>query len=897
MTTETRTPAVHALNAAQQAAVSAGLDRPLQVIAGAGTGKTEVIARRYVRLFEHLHQRGFTDPAAHLLVVTFTEAAACEMVTRIAATMQTTLSGTPLQDSFQPGRDPAEPLGGHWVGTFHQLATRLLRAQNNQRRQPDFRVLDSLQQRLLFRRLVERLCAGELAGESVAVFDRFGLNDLDPHLLSAARLRVVPGVDVRAMVSADWLYAIIQQIKSAGLSPSAFRQTALRQSADWTTHLLALPAFAETHSDPAEVMQAHIAAWRQHLTAWSDAGWDPLSEAVASAERKAGKREGLSATEWAEPVKPLATAMLRGEGRGKKRVLIPQAPDELLWRRQLAGEQGVTDMLAAVYAHYQATLHQQNACDFDDLINGALDTLLSEPAVEQQWRGRFEGIIVDEFQDSSHSQLMLLQRLMRPGAANLTVVGDLKQSIYGFRFAQPENMQRIVQGADPLTVSLQTNYRTHGDILSGVNRLTAELTGNDDRQTLQSGRDFEALPLPPVTWVSLAGEAPMAEQQTSEARCLAHAAQEASRFYPWRAMAILATSHQKLGTIQRHLSAAGIPAVRAKHVGFFAEPVVQQALALLTLIDRPGDRLAWTTVLQPVLDQATLRQWLTPLADEEGETAGRDARLGQRLLALCSAHPALAGLSERLTSALNAKQQVRERPAPHGLVQPLLAWLKERCPAALDEDAQKRVDALLTMADGLILSVQESLREGRHTPVSIPEVLALIAEYQADASLELPVDNPLRDENAVQLMTIHAAKGLEFPVVMVAATEKVFVRPDTGVATFDPQDPGRPGFGMMIHKPDQIASLKHQVYRMIWKKPRALAEARRLFYVAITRAQKHLVVIRSGASAPWTDAALYAPLPSWRLIDESHDPAAFRQEWLTDQSSSSSSSSASSSLV
>ena len=138
-------------------------------------------------------------------------------------------------------------------------------------------------------------------------------------------------------------------------------------------------------------------------------------------------------------------------------------------------------------------------------------------------------------------------------------------------------------------------------------------------------------------------------------------------------------------------------------------------------------------------------------------------------------------------------------------------------------------------------------------------MLEILEQYAADPSQELPVSEELSGEDAVRLMTVFAAKGLEFPVVFVASSEKgrAAGAGDDAMVQFDPQYAGKKGFGLMLGKVKGQVNLKREVYQKSWNAPRAKLEAQRVFYVALTRARERLYVIRSSHSPDWTAAALY----------------------------------------
>ena len=139
--------------------------------------------------------------------------------------------------------------------------------------------------------------------------------------------------------------------------------------------------------------------------------------------------------------------------------------------------------------------------------------------------------------------------------------------------------------------------------------------------------------------------------------------------------------------------------------------------------------------------------------------------------------------------------------------------------------------------------------------------------YQNDDNPELPFSASDVSENAVQIMTIHAAKGLEFRAVLVAVTGSAQKGGESAPLLFDPQFGQRPGFGLILGTFENSSTLKKELYRQMWEKPREEAEAKRVFYVALTRAMEKLVVFRGDKSESWTDPSHY-PAEQLEIFDE-----------------------------
>jgi superfamily I DNA/RNA helicase len=891
------------LNERQREAVLASPDQPLQVLAGAGTGKTELISRRFVQLVREFRARGVARPVDRILVVTFTTDAAAAMRARIH------------QRLVEHGEEDLGP--GAWIGTFHQTCMRLLRHHPLEAGlPPDFAVFNPLEQESLFKQLMERVLTGQCA-DLTPIFRQVGLTmgasaDLPPDVLSLPRLResrlgALNG-DLDDLLDPDRVFRLINRIKTAGLSPADFRATAIRQSEAFTRRLTGLPIPHDKSLNKADNVCLKLAAWRDALAPWAFPGWDPIRDAERKAERNGGN---ATPSLYKNQLPGLAGLYLA------PRSFEPLTPDHAWAEAALESEKALIDILTGIYALYQDALLAHGACDFDDLTNHAA-RLLSRPHIGERYREHFEAVIVDEFQDSNGSQLHLLERLTRPRAANLTVVGDEKQSIYAFRFAQPENLDLVFRHAPARRVNLQTNYRSRPPILHAANHLTDLLTERPDSHLHPPAREGDRLPLPefprvtgvrldapvptdtqdPTAETSTGKHRPIAEQKEREARFIAV---EIARLVREEAIlfsdvAVLVKSHGKAEAIQRVLREYGIPSVRQKSLGFFREPVIKDAMALMRLVRHPADDASLVRLLQGRLNQRQIRDllgWKRFLAESEQKPVSLleaclqpPASLGEpygcgsppESLGLQATPDTSSSLSEPVVDAVSDLAR-RLRTAHAGRFrQPVagifrsLARVLGLIDIRLPEWRRKEDRIRLRTFEKLLHAISLTTRRIGQPPPAFEEVMDRLEGYAANPRLDLPVSEDPGNEDAVRIMTIYAAKGLEFPVVFAACTEqgRVSRGGDDAAILFDPQYEGKNGFGLILGNVDGQPNLKREVYRKCWLEPRAAREEQRVFYVALTRAKERLYIIRSSQSFPWTDPDDY-PHRAIRVLSETRD--------------------------
>jgi DNA helicase II / ATP-dependent DNA helicase PcrA len=514
------------------------------------------------------------------------------------------------------------------------------------------------------------------------------------------------------------------------------------------------------------------------------------------------------------------------------------------------------EVLHTIYDRYQSWLRDAGRMDFDDLILAVIDALRSVPEFHERCRQRFRHIVVDEFQDTNRIQLDLIELLAAPGFSNVTVVGDAKQSIYGWRDAEIENIRTRFPGRRlPLTLN-RRSYQEVLDCATAFIRRDADFEGEPE---------LEASRGPGGQVVSVV----MAADSSREGELVAS---EIGRLLaggrPAREIAILAHSVKQLPReFEEALRRQGIPYVTSSGSGFFDREEVKDVLALLRLVVEPMDDAALVRVLQgPVvrMDDAAMYR-----------LAAR--RFGKRGM--------------RVRDCLDAA-------AADGWpdLEPALARRVEHALRVTDELGTARDG--LTVADVLNRLLERSgylrhcqlraRREGPRPVMNVRKVFDMASNFERDTApagigdfvthldriidTNLPVGEPPPEEtDAVRVLTVHGAKGLEFEVVFL-----VNVRPpnprDTERLFFDPD---HFGFVMKWWRNDRHPRYKEHV-------PGAAAltlarqERRRAVYVALTRARDLVYVSASRseggpAEVDVEDDDHFAEILSWAL---SHPEAA-----------------------
>ena len=537
---------------------------------------------------------------------------------------------------------------------------------------------------------------------------------------------------------------------------------------------------------------------------------------------RAGLRRGFSifdADDQLAIVKDLATPGLKKDALWALQNLVSTAKNAALTPEQAmaAARSAREQEAAALYARYQARLQAYNAVDFDDLIRLPLQLLEADADLAAGWRERIRYLLVDECQDTNGAQYRLLKQLAGPRGA-MTCVGDDDQSIYAWRGAMPENLDQLAVDYPALKViKLEQNYRCSGRILRCANTLIAKNPHAHLKQLWSQHGDGE----PVRVWECRTNEHE-AERVAAEIHYL-HQAKE----IPFGEFAILFRGNHQSRPLEKALQLLRIPYHLTGGTAFLDRGEVKDALAWLRVLANPDDDAAFLRAIAAPRREvgATTLEKLAAMAQTAGLPLSRAASQVGFLKQLTPR--AAAGLDE-FSRIVERLRDIAERVTPAELVpllaeqSGLLAMVRAECK---DEASFQRRKANLEE----LASWFEGARGGG--PGELAAQLALLS-------------NADRGEpgNAVRLMSLHAAKGLEFRAVFVIGCED----------------------GNLPHE----ASLEEN----------RLDEERRLMYVGITRAKERLYLAHSAQIKRWGDVQRLLPsrfldeLPPGDLLRDGSDP-------------------------
>ena len=516
---------------------------------------------------------------------------------------------------------------------------------------------------------------------------------------------------------------------------------------------------------------------------------------------------------------------------------ISNHKNELIGPEQAAAEaseagEDLPRIIAEVYGEYQRRLRAANALDFDDLIGETVAVLQAFPQIAQYYRRRFRHILVDEYQDTNHAQYVLVRELVgretEDGVtpAELCVVGDADQSIYAFRGATIRNIEDFERDfPNATTILLEQNYRSTQNILSAANSVISRNAGRREKRLWTDSGEGELI----VGYV--------ADNEHDEARFVAGEIDAlADRGdISYNDVAVFYRTNNSSRALEEVFIRAGIPYKVVGGVRFYERREIRDIVAYLRVLDNPGDSVSMRRILN------TPRRGIGDRAEAcvavYAENTG--GSFNDALQAAAEGRvPMLNTRSEKcIASFVEMLDELRGR---------LDGELGELVEAALDRTGYRselenssdpqdlarldNLNELVSVAHEFSTDLANEEALGEPEDEDIPDT-GVLAKFLERVSLVADADElPEHGAGVVTMMTLHTAKGLEFPVVFVTGWED----------------------GMFPH----MRALGD---------PTELSEERRLAYVGITRARQRLYVSRAKIRSSWGQPMLN---PESRFLKE-----------------------------
>ena len=837
--------------------VVASLDTNFCVTSGAGCGKTRVLVERYVRFLEADRDL----PLERLAAITFTENAAAEMRDRIRRACREHV------DAARLARDPVRVktwLQRYWdvdiapINTIHGFASSLLRRYPIEAGvDPNFALLDEAQAALLRKDVVaaavERLLARGDA-HLVTVIEQLGLTEAREVLAEVVAEERETLQRVAGPVMARGDDEILTGLKKAFDEKTTGRLRGAAGGPEFIEAVATLERLSGDTQDKREQVRREAVDQVQRLR---DARTADIARAAAERLSAINLRGG-SAANWPSKEDLQAAGAALGVVRQAVREALEGLPpfDEALERRHLALARAFYATAGRLIEAYEAAKREQSALDFEDLQIRARDLLRHAPRVLEECRRRFRAILVDELQDTNFLQFEIVDLLvsgdagrhkeppLRPGA--LFGVGDPKQSIYRFRGAQVEVFERALRRAGPAgRRNLGESFRLHPGTADLVNHLFGALMG-DRYEPIEGKRpqrneavgELHIVVEPEGERLDVA-TACTAEAQRLAARLreivetkavtVADAAAPDGRPARYGDVAILLRRTTHLHLYEEALEREGVPYYVVSGSGFYKQQEVLDVIHLLRVLDDPRDDLHLAGVLR------------SPLFAVSDEALYQLRRLGPSLHEALPSATSADGLDPedrrglaRAAAALPQWIASKDRLGLGALVDRVV-FDSGYAAASVGRFGGARAYANLRQM------VELARRFERDGLTALGDYVDYVTDFMQGEMREeqAPVEAPGGD--TVRIMTIHKAKGLEFPVVALpdlahapqGSRSPVFIHPAAGLAVRlrDEDGQGQTSAAMALARLDDADAERD--------------ESNRLLYVAITRTKEYLILVGS----------------------------------------------------
>ena len=871
----------------------------LLVSAAAGSGKTRVLTERLMRWITEGDAPRSID---NFLIITFSTAAAAELRSRISEELSARAAADPGSKRL---RRESALVRRAQIGTIHSFCSALLREYAGRAGiAPDFAIADEDRARELRRLSLETVLEAAYA-------------EAEPGFIQLADT-VGAGTDDRRLESLVLeLHGKLQSHARPGdwaARQSELFETGAEDAADtpWGRELLESAAdellwwageFDELVRSLAgfeKMGKAYVPSFSETASSLRGAakraaeGWDALREALPIEFPRLGTlRGGGEDPELAERAKARREACKKAAKRLEKGFTLPSAQLLRDMRATAPAMRALLKLVGDFDAEYTRRKRRRSLLDFADLEHLAA-RLLTEPdgsptETAREVSRRYAEVMVDEYQDVSLVQDMII-RAVSDGGRRLFMVGDVKQSIYRFRLADPTIfLKKYESYADapqpegvPRRVFLRESFRSRGEVVDAVNAVFGCLMSKglgemeyDERARLRAGLEYPGVvPVPELVAVPLPGADEDEERPDKIEVEAAYAARMMRRLVETGAkiseggalrplgygdIAVLLRSVNVSGPVWRRvLAREGVPVEAGQSGGFFEAPEVAVIISLLAIIDNPRQDVALISVLRSELFGFTNDE-LTEIRLMSGE--------GDFYAALS----ARAQVSEKARAFLDTLARLRDFARDSELA--TLIWeiyeslgCMALCSAMRDGEGRRaRLLRLFELARSFETTGWRGLRR-------FLDWLRSMRERGEEPAF------PDEDGGAVRIMSIHRSKGLEFPVVFIGDTARQFNRSDLrGSVLVHPELGLGPKFTDAARGIEYPTLARRAVANRLERE--LLSEELRLLYVAMTRARERLFITCAMADPQKTMDKL-APAAQEHIPAQALLPMRSMAEWL-----------------
>ncbi len=817
-----------ALTPSQQQAVYS--DRHSVLIANAGSGKTYTLVRKYIHLLE-----SFTDlSVSQIIAITFTENAAAELQEKIAKGIRERIDE--LQDS---GTHPEAistlykalyEIDSAPISTIHTFCSHLLRNHPIEAKiDPAFVVIEGIERKLLIDECIDTTFHTVLTSiynneENYlplrTAFMLYGRQRLKDTLATMLDKRFTAEAATN-FFSARTDTEILKELHEEYIS-TVIQVLASEDTAEGLSRLRSLIIAGKKGEAAHEAYNNYLAAKNpeQKITAFYELCEQWLTKALTPLATVFGRKETVSAQEAAS-----ITSVLLEEAL----CYVPAIADAQAFTQlnevTFSGLRAVLELYRLVLSAFNEQKQQFGFLDHDELIERAM-ILLEEPEVAREIAAEYRFCFIDEYQDTDERQYRILKALTQAFTNHIqsVIVGDPKQSIYRFREANLEVFQQTVEECLAITgdekpIELRESFRMLEAPLGVINQITDRLFGvRSDHayyyKPLVLGR-IEKIPGDVRLVLSDATnpDNPADSEETVIAKTIHHLTAGSALF---KDIAILLRKRTQLASLELELRAHKIPYTVNGGLGFYQQQEIIDLITLLQFLLDPGDTLSFVGLLR------------SPYIALDDKTIWQYHRLWKKQVSL-TFYEFL--LSTPLASALQLLEE--------WLILAGRTSVRELLRKIVDKSAIELV--YYTFADGIqkVSNVRKLIDIAAQRDLPLREFVDQCLLYQERGEREQQAPAEVT-ENAVRIMTVHASKGLQFPIVILPY-----------LAEGKGRSFGRTGISLSRRRPyfpievltDEGQAIKHPITTLsaIEEKLEEIEEEKRIFYVAMTRAENSLI--------------------------------------------------------
>lgn len=814
------------------------MDRDLCVVAGPGSGKTCVLVERFTNLVTE-HKVSINE----ILTLTFSDKAANEMKRRAA-------------DSFEEKgmEKERQEIEFAYLSTIHSFCYRLLRENAIEANiDPQFRVMDEFEAGRVKDQTLQHTLRKWAEEKGLDTF----LNDISWKQTGSKKSRLKSFRENLIMLYEKIRTTCVPISETVNTNDLSLN---ILNTYDEIENLMI--RINEVRSED-KVTDNTIAKIESILEYWNASNLKKELEKLYKEKLPKKTNLSLSMLQEAKDIESLT----KGNVSKKAKEALSNLKNKL---KELSGllvedystriKMALRDFLMNFDTAYSERKRAESLIDFTDLEAKTIELLKNKKQIAKEIKQKFRHILVDEFQDISRLEKTLIDLIRSED--NLFIVGDEKQSIYGFRNAEVEIFQDIQKDSDRESlINLNENFRSRPQVLDLVNHIfdrlwsdtstdreegQDEITSTYSTQQLEAGAEFLEKPVPSIEIIVAEGNdktqarkwesmeiAKRIKEIVDKGEIKITNKREHERNISYRDIAILFRATTDIKLYEHSLSHLDVPYYVVSGKGFFNTTEITDLINLLKVIESPTDEINLAAVLKSPfvgIDEDALFR-LADHAHNNNETRFLYQALDE-VSTIKEIEPQSRERIIQFRQFLNEVQGIKPRTSLWNLISFILKKTEFQSKMLLFSNGKQRYANLLKIVE--LCKNQENFE-----PLTLRDFIEIVEGYKFREIKESEAPVESEEDDVVKLITTHSAKGLEFPVVIVADVDRDNNRPSDYFVYSRNH-----GLSFKILNPSTNEEERPLSYERIndESKEKELRESRRLLFVAMTRAQEHLII-------------------------------------------------------